>query len=140
MTEVKFFFNVEHKLGFACKLAKAAMEQGRRLIVFAPGESTANEFDRLLWTYAPLSFVPHVRADHALAAETPIVIANAESKLPHHDALLNLSHEPPPFFTRFEHLREIVSVHDDDRAFARERVKFYKARGFDIINQDMAAK
>jgi DNA polymerase III subunit chi len=140
MTEVKFFFNVEHKLAFACKLAKAAMEQGKRLIVFAPEESTANEFDRLLWTFSPLSFVPHVRAEHALAGETPIVIAHAESKLPHHDALLNLGNEPPPFFTRFEQLREVVSTHDEDRACARERLKFYKARGFDIINQDMAAK
>ncbi len=140
MTEVKFFFNVEHKLQFACKLAKSAMEQGKKLIVFAPEENVARDFDRLLWTFSPLSFVPHVTAEHALATETPIVIANAESALPHHDALLNLGNEPPPFFTRFEFLREIVSMDAEDRAFARERLKFYKARGFDIQNHDMLEK
>ena len=137
MTEVKFFFNVESRLGFACKLSKAAMDQGKKLIVYAPDEARASEFDRLLWSYSPLSFVPHVRADHALAKATPIVIANASSDLPHHDALLNLSDEPPPYFTRFEFLREVVSTDDDDRARGRERLKFYKSRGFAIQTQDM---
>ena len=138
MTEVKFFFNVESRLGFACKLSKAAMDQGKKLIVYAPDEARASEFDRLLWSYSPLSFVPHVRADHALAKATPIVIANASSDLPHHDALLNLSDEPPPYFTRFEFLREVVSTDDDDRARGRERLKFYKSRGFAILTHDMS--
>ncbi len=138
MTEVKFFFNVDHKLVFACKLAKKAYDSGKRLIVFAPDEATANEFDRQLWTFSQLSFVPHVRADHALAATTPVVIANATSTLPHHDALLNLADAPPPYFTRFEFLREVVSMNEHDRNSARERLKFYKSRGFEIQNLDMA--
>jgi len=138
MTEVKFFFNVDSRLGFACKLSKAAMDQGKKLIVYAPDEARASEFDRLLWSYSQLSFVPHVRADHALAKATPIVIANANSELPHHDALLNLADEPPPYFTRFEFLREVVSTDDDDRAKGRERLKFYKSRGFAIQTQDMS--
>lgn len=137
MTEVKFFFNVDSRLNFACKLSKAALEQGKKLVVYAPDEARAAEFDRLLWSFAALSFVPHVRADHALARSTPIVIANATSALPHHDAILNLSDEPPPYFTRFEYLREVVSMDAEDRARARERQKFYKSRGFEIRNQDM---
>jgi DNA polymerase III subunit chi len=137
MTEVKFFFNVDNKLSFACKLAKRAFDEGRKLIVYSADTRRAEEFDRLLWTFSPLSFVPHVRAQHALAAETPIVIATDDSALPHHDALLNLDDLPPPFFSRFEHLREIVSTDEEDRHHARERVRFYKARGFDIKNVDM---
>lgn len=137
MTEVKFFFNVDSRLNFACKLSKAALEQGKKLVVYAPDEARAAEFDRLLWSFAALSFVPHVRADHALARATPIVIANATSALPHHEAILNLSDEPPPYFTRFEYLREVVSMDAEDRARARERQKFYKSRGFEIRNQDM---
>lgn len=138
MTEVKFFFNVDNRLRFACKLSKAAMDQGKKLIVYVPDEARASEFDRLLWSYSQLSFVPHVRADHALAKATPIVIANANSELPHHDALLNLADEPPPYFTRFEFLREVVSSEDEDRAKGRERLKFYKSRGFTIQTQDMS--
>ena len=139
MTEIKFFFNVDNKLHFACKMAKRAYEDGRKLIVYAPSPKLADEFDRLLWTFSQLSFVPHVKAAHPLAAETPIVIASDDTDLPHHEALLNIGDEPPPFFSRFAALREVVSGDADDRASARERAKFYKARGFDIQNQDMLA-
>lgn len=140
MTEVKFFFNVDSKLNFACRLAKKAFEEGRKLIVFAPSPSQAEEFDRLLWTFSQLSFIPHVRATHGLAGETPIIIATDDRALPHHEALLNLGDDPPPFFSRFEHLREIVSMDDSDRLKARDRLKFYKSRGFDIQNHDMSTR
>lgn len=138
MTEVKFFYNVKDKLHFACKLAKRAADEGRRLIVFAPAPALAEEVDRMLWTFSQLSFVPHVRSGHALAAETPIVIAQDEAGLVHHEALLNLGDEPPVFFSRFEQLREIVSQDQEDKRLARERAKFYKSRGFEIVNQDVS--
>ena len=138
MTEIKFYFNVDNKLNFACKLAKKAYESGRKLVVYAPTPALASEFDRTLWTLSQLSFVPHVRADHALAAETPIVIAQGDTDLSHHEALLNLGDEPPPFFSRFSALREVVLADDDDdRAHARERAKYYKSRGFEVTHMDM---
>ena len=137
MTEIKFFFNVDNKLHFACKMAKRAYDDGRKLIVYAPSAKLTDEFDRLLWTFSQLSFVPHVKAAHALAAATPIVIANDDTGLTHHEALLNIGDDPPPFFSRFDALREIVSTDEDDRASARERMKFYKSRGFAVQTQDM---
>lgn len=139
MTEIKFFFNVDNKLNFACKMAKRAYDDGRKLIVYAPSPNLADEFDRLLWTFSPLSFVPHVKAAHPLAAATPIVIATGDTGLTHHEALLNIGDEPPPFFSRFDALREVVSAGTDDRASARERVKFYKSRGFEVQTRDMLA-
>ena len=140
MTEVKFFFNVDNRLQFSCKLAKRAYDEGKRLIVYSPHLGKVEEFDRTLWTFSQLSFVPHVRSHHPLANETPIVVAMDESHLPHYDALLNLDDEPPPFFSRFEFLREVVSTDQDDRVRARERLKFYKSRGFQIEILDMAAR
>ena len=137
MTEIKFFFNVDNKMNFACKLAKKAYDGGRKLVVFAPTAALADEFDRTLWTFSQLSFVPHVKAGHALAADTPIVIAHDDAGLSHHEALLNLGDDPPPFFSRFNALREVVLADDDDRARARERARFYKARGFDVTHLDV---
>ena len=139
MTEIKFFFNVDNKLNFACRMARRAYDDGRKLIVYAPSPKLADEFDRLLWTFSQLSFVPHVKASHPLAAETPIVIASDDSGLTHHDSLLNIGDDPPPFFSRFDALREVVSSDADDRASARERVKFYKSRGFEVLTHDMLA-
>ena len=139
MTEIKFFFNVDNKMNFACKLAKKAFDGGRRLVVYAPTPALADEFDRALWTFSQLSFVPHVKAGHVLAAETPIIIAQDEGELPHHEALLNLGDEPPSFFSRFSALREVVRADDADRARGRERARFYKSRGFDVTHQDVKA-
>lgn len=138
VTEIKFFFNVGDRLQFACKLAKKAYDSGRKLVVYAPLASLADKFDRSLWTFAQLSFVPHVKAEHPLAADTPIVIARDDSALCHHEALLNLGDEPPSFFSRFDQLREVVSNDPDDRGMARERLRFYKSRGFDVAVEDMA--
>ena len=139
MTEIKFFFNVDNKIHFACRIAKRAYEDGRKLIVYAASSRLTDEFDRQLWSFAPLSFVPHVKAAHPLAGQTPIVLANDESGLTHHDSLINLGDDPPPFFSRFEALREVVNCDEEDRALARERLKFYKSRGFQIQTQDMLA-
>ncbi|MEP7155864.1 MAG: DNA polymerase III subunit chi [Betaproteobacteria bacterium] len=139
MTEIKFFFNVDNKLLFACKLAKKAYDGGRKLVVYAPTRVLADDFDRALWSFSQLSFVPHVKSGHPLAGETPIVIAVDDAGLTHHEALLNLGDEPPPFFSRFDALREVVLADEDDRARARERAKFYRSRGFDVSHMDMAA-
>ena len=124
-------------MNFACKLAKRAYEDGRKLVVYAPTPTLADEFDRTLWTYSQLSFVPHVKSSHALAAETPVVIANDEAGLPHHEALLNLGDDPPPFFSRFNALRELVLADDTDRARARDKARFYKSRGFEVTHLDV---
>ncbi len=126
-------------MNFACKLAKKAYDGGRKLVVYAPSPALADEFDRALWTFSQLSFVPHVKASHALAAETPIVIAHDDAGLPHHEALLNLGNEPPAFFSRFDALRELVLADDEDRARARERARFYKSRGFEVTHMDVKA-
>ena len=140
MTEIKFYFNVDSKLLFACKLAKKAYEGGRKLIVYAPTPALADDFDRTLWTFSQLSFVPHVKAGHALAAVTPIVVAGDDIDFAHHEALLNLGDEPPSFFSRFDALREVVGTDADDRLKARERLRFYKSRGFDVLTEDRAAQ
>ena len=68
------------------------------------------------------------------------MIASDDTELTHHEALLNIGDDPPPFFSRFDALREVVSSGGDDRASARDRAKFYKSRGFDVQTHDMAAR
>jgi DNA polymerase-3 subunit chi len=54
--------------------------------------------------------------------------------------LINLHALPPPFFSRFERLAEIVSRDEVERAAGRERWKFYKARGYEIRSYDLSAR
>ena len=68
----------------------------------------------------------------AIAAETPVVLAGGDEGLPHHDVLLNLADEWPPFFASFERLLEVVGADEEDRQRARARFAFYRKRGYDI--------
>ena len=132
MTRIDFYHYAEDKLRYACRLAATVAERDNRLVVFAPDERVLSAFDRLLWTFQSTRFVPHCRASDAIAAETPVVLAAGEEALPHHDVLLNLGHEWPPFFASFERLLEIVGADEEDKQRARARFVFYRKRGYEI--------
>ncbi len=132
MTRIDFYTYADDKLRFACRLAAKAYDQSKRVVVYAPEARTRSEFDRQLWTFQSTRFVPHCDAESPLAADTPVILARSGENLPHHDVLLNLADEWPPFFASFERLLEIVGVDEDDKARARERYAFYKKRGYDI--------
>ena len=138
MTRIDFYRYADDKQLYACRLAAKA-SRSARLVVYAPEREVLDRFDQALWTYQATGFVPHVRAGSPLAAETPIVLSDSGDNLPHHDVLLNLSGEWPPFFSTFERLLEIVAVDEADKELARKRYSFYKERGYDIRVNDIDA-
>jgi DNA polymerase-3 subunit chi len=93
-----------------------------------------------LWTQSALGFIPHCRADSPLAAETPILITDNLDQLPQDDRLMNLSQIVPPGFSRFQSLIEVVGRDEADRDSARERVKFYKDRGYEVRYFDLGER
>lgn len=107
------------------------------MLVYAPDRQIAEGIDRLLWMHPPLGFVPHCRQNSPLAAETPILITDTLENLPQDERLMNLSREIPPGFSRFESLIEVVGQDEEDRLAARERVGFYKERGYEISYFDL---
>ena len=138
MTRVDFYSHAEPKLQVACQLVAKAIQQHLHVVVFAPDENAARSFDKLLWTYQAVGFVPHCMTYHALAPETPVVIAREDVEMPYHQVMLNLHVESPPSFSRFERLIELVGVADDDREFARSRYRFYRDRGYEIRHHDLS--
>ena len=138
MTRIDFYFNVENKFRYLAELAGSALSRQRRLFVFVPDAEAAGQLEYVLWTQMPTGFLPHCRTDHALAAETPIVIDWRGENLLHDDVLVNLRPDYPPFFSRFKGLIEIVGTDDADRLDARGRYRFYRDRGYDIRSHDIA--
>lgn len=57
------------------KIAEKVVQGGGRLVVVAAGERQRAEIDRLLWTYAAESFLPHAQAGGEREADQPILIA-----------------------------------------------------------------
>ncbi|MCL2346054.1 MAG: DNA polymerase III subunit chi [Desulfobulbus sp.] len=141
MTQVFFYHGASDRLAAASALIGGAWAKRKPLLIYAPDAPVADGLDRLLWTQAQLSFIPHCRADSPLAAETPILIANRLDSAPQQERLMNLARAIPPGFERFQSLIEVVGRDEDDRLAARERVRQYKEQGcavqyFDLSERD----
>lgn len=136
MTRIEFFFNVEDKLRKVAELSEKAVMKGRRLMVFAPDQDTVRMIEKVLWMQSPISFLPHCHGAHALAEETPIILDWQAGHMPHHDVLINLQQDYPPFFSRFTRLIEIVGSEEQDKVEARKRYKFYRDRGYEMRSFD----
>ena len=84
--------------------------------------------------------VPGFPAVHdPLAADTPVLIAGDAETPAGVGVLLNLARECPPHFERFERLCEVVGRGEDEVKAGRERYRFYRERGYKIVNHDLAA-
>ena len=140
MTTIDFFTNASEPLALAAKIVAKAYRQHGSVRVLTPDAATTGALDRLLWLEPPHGFLPHCRLESPLANETPIWIDDA---LVHSGAaavLVNLHPEPPPFFSRFERLAEIVGNGEDDAAAGRLRWKFYRERGYEMRMHDLAER
>ncbi len=137
MTSISFYTHAPDKLAIARQLVAKAWGQKLNVLVYAPDEAVAAGIDRLLWTQPALSFIPHCRDSSPLAAATPVIIGSDADALPSADVLINLGDEPPPVFSRFERLMEIVTEDEHDVLRGRQRYRFYKDRGYELLNHDL---
>lgn len=141
MTRVDFYHNAESRLETAARIVRKAYRLGVPTLVYAPEPALARELDQLLWQIPNGSFMPHCSAEDPLAAETPVVIAQAltSDRPPPNDKLLvNLGAEVPPGFARFERIIEVVSTDDGAREQGRARYRHYRGRGYEITAHDVA--
>jgi DNA polymerase-3 subunit chi len=142
MTEVSFHFNVLDRTDYVCRLLRKATRKGANVTVTGPSTVLAH-FDRALWTFDPLEFLPHVtqRRGQRVAAslsETKLWLVEEPTEALHHEVLVNLGDEPPHGFESFQRVIEIVSADEGDRSAARLRWKHYAARGYAIEKHEVA--
>jgi len=137
VTEITFYTFADTPLDVARRVATKALGQGRQVMIYAPDAAVADAIDRLLWTTPALGFVPHCRDSDALASETPILIGTDADALRQADVMINLHHEQPPAFARFERLVEIVGQDESGREQGRARYRFYQTRGYALKTHDL---
>jgi DNA polymerase-3 subunit chi len=128
---VDFYFNVDHRLQYACRVVRKARTNGKSVLVYARDADRLARFDTALWTFSALDFLPHVYADSPDAGATPVWLTlNAGGEL-QRDVLLNLDDEVPAsdWCARFERVIEVVSTDENERALARTRMRAWRDRG-----------
>ncbi len=144
MTRIEFYSNVADKPSLLISLVESALLKRRQVTVLAEDMHGAAQISDCLWQKNAISFLPHVMANHAHAAKTPVVIAcktNAVGqldKVTQDELLINLTAQEPAFFSRFTHLVEMVGNDEADKQNGRLRYKFYRDRGYEIQHIDYA--
>ena len=143
MTEVTFHFNVPDRTDYTCRLVRKASRLGASVVLAGPAVALAH-FDRALWTFDELEFLPHVllRPGQPVAPRlraTKVWLAQDANQAGLHELLINLGAEAPAGFESFEKVVEIVSADEADRAAARSRWKHYASRGYAIRKHEVAA-
>ncbi|ARP91312.1 DNA polymerase III subunit chi [Bordetella genomosp. 9] len=148
MARIDFAFGAPDRLRMACQVARKQYLAGQPLVVYCTDAVRLNAFDRLLWAFDDISFVPHVLATDPLAADTPVVLTAADpgplATAPSPDRpapwLLNLDDACPPNYRAFARILEIVSAEGDDRPAARQRWRAYQADGESPHSHAVGAK
>ena len=135
MTRIDFHSNVPDKISYACRLVRKACAQAvpQSIVLLLENREQLNRVDEALWTFSPTDFLPHVSADHPLAAQPPVILTDSDSAaLPHYQILINLSTETPAHFARFTRVFEIISQNQSEAQAGRVRYSFYKQRGYPL--------
>ena len=134
MTRIDFHSNVADKIGYTCRLVRKARTANCQIVIYADDKTQLKALDDALWTFSDRDFLPHVMANDAVAAQTPIILTSDDTPLPHHDVLINLSAGTPAQFAQFERMLEIVSPDAGDASAGRERYRFYQQRGYPLTH------
>ncbi|MBA5608215.1 DNA polymerase III subunit chi [Duganella sp. FT3S] len=135
MTRIDFHTNVPDKLAYACRLARKAYAAGNRIVLMLDDEAQLAELDGMMWTFSATDFLPHVPAGDALAAATPIILADSDgAELPHRELLVNLSRRMPAGVDSFQRVIEVVSADEADAAAGRQRYVAYKQQNHPLTH------
>lgn len=121
------------RLKVACRIAEKAYLASQSVLVWHTDRGELQTMDKLLWTFADTSFVPHewLGAEGPAGAEAPVLLGTAPPVGPV-DVLINLdsSAEPPPFLAQITRVAEIVDGEPARRDAGRARFKAYRQMGF----------
>lgn len=105
-----------------------------KVMVYTPDATILEQFNELLWTFSPASFLPHcgIQDDPQLINVTPVILSDQIPPDIHYDVLLNLHQQHPPLLYQFNRIIEIAGISQEDKLAARERYRFYKDTGYEI--------
>ncbi|QDD12686.1 DNA polymerase III subunit chi [Candidatus Methylopumilus rimovensis] len=129
MTYIDFYFNVENKFNKIHEIIEREIVRKRKIFIHVDDLNSAKALSDFLYTASLASFLPHSVGHYE--EMTPIHI-DWDHKFVSDDFMINLKSEILPSFSRYLRLIEIVSQNEEDKKTARDRLKFYRDRGYEI--------
>jgi len=116
-------------LQLVCELANEAGKRQHSVLIYCRDAGLAGQLESLLWQHIPSSFLAHSTAADGSA---PIYICSGEEPGDYHDMMINLDSDTPSWFSRFEHLAELIYGDETQVQTKRERFAHYKHLGYPL--------
>ncbi len=139
MTRVDFYLLGQQTAAgvypFACRLLEKIHKSSQVFVAL----NTMNEcetFNKLLWTFHDISFIPHCLITDAIASETPIHLGTVV-QLNNHSIVINLSDETLTNLNNLERIIEIVPNEPDLRQASRKKYLAYKNQQCELHTHKM---
>lgn len=117
---------------FACRLAEKIFLKGLNGFIQTNTQEEALYCDDLLWTFKIGSFIPHGLSQDS-EESAPIKIGPEYHEHYAKTVLINLSQNVPKSFLQLTRIAEIVANQDSNKQSARERYRFYREQGLNIL-------
>ncbi|MGB5325685.1 MAG: DNA polymerase III subunit chi, partial [Pseudomonadales bacterium] len=101
MTRVDFYVaqgqSEKEWLSVACRLVEKAWRKQHSVYVHTGDAQAMQQFDALLWSFRPNSFIPHRSETTAplMGTQPEVLVACSGQPGDHHDVLVNLTHATP---------------------------------------------
>jgi DNA polymerase-3 subunit chi len=135
LTEFGFYHLTRSGLDQALpRLLEKAHGSGKRVILRCADAERLDQLDRLLWTYATDSFLPHGSAADGHAERQPIWLTTAMDKPNGATILVLVDGAPADDAGTFERVLELFDGRDPEAvARARERWRWAEAQGHDRV-------
>lgn len=135
MPKVNFYLlkdkSEEARRLFACRLAEQLTRQGMPVQFAVDTDDDAKDLDKLLWSYAPESFLPHALLSSASAKDVSVLIGTGSQEL-RASTLLNLIDDIPPQHASCTTIAEFIRNDDEAKARSRQQWQQYKQLGYEL--------
>ena len=138
MTEVIFVETSSSRMEMrACEIAEEDYARGRRVQILAVDQEQAERLDDLLWTFKPVSFIPHgLWVGSPDEPEQPVVITTKKDAGEGMDSLLMMGYSEVDLVSRFSHAVHLVVSDNQERLDSSRRYwTLLKDAGFSLRHQ-----
>jgi DNA polymerase-3 subunit chi len=121
----------DQTLNFLCRLLQKIYGQGLHAYVHEPSAERCTMLNQALWTFDPISFVPHQHVSE-LPLQAPILLGD-QWPTQATDVCINLSAEClPESVELFMRAVELILPEENAKARSREKYRHYQQLGWEL--------
>jgi len=129
MAKISFYLfekSTERQVDSACRLCRKILNKHDQIWWYCPDQSLHAELDEKLWSFDPLSFIPH--GIHQVQSS---VCISEQLPTSHDWIVFNFNNHALEQIHDFSHIIEIIENNETAKQIGREKFKMYRRLGIE---------